>query len=278
MVDVVLGYDDLNQYRTLSGRMGAVIGRYANRVRDGKFFIDENEYNLSINRGNHHIHGGFKGFDKQIWDVQEHDAEHIVFSLESKDGDEGYPGNFSVTTEYRLLDHSLEIRYVAISDKDTICNLTNHSYFNLSGFGNINNHYVEIRSNRYISTGEDGIPINGPMSIPDDMLLSRNEIIGEKAFDLDFIIDCGGKSAVCCSDESGITMSLSTNMPALRFYTGDGLGESKGKKGKRIGSRSGMCFETQFPADSPNLKGFDDCILRKGKEFNRWTRFTFSLN
>jgi len=148
LTDVVLGYDSLDQYSSLSGRMGAVIGRYANRIKNGSIRIDDKTYQLSKNRGDHHIHGGFVGFDRKIWKVLEHDALHILLSYVSIDGEEGYPGELSVLIEYRLSNNSICIRYMAVSKDDTVCNLTNHSYFNLSGNGTIDEHYVLINAKR----------------------------------------------------------------------------------------------------------------------------------
>ena len=277
MIDAVLGYNDLDHYIRLSGRMGAVVGRYANRVRNGRFSIDGTEYYLSKNRGDHHIHGGFGGFDKNIWEVLEHDSYHILFCYDSADGEEGYPGNLRTTVEYRLSDYSLKIEYSAISDKDTICNLTNHSYFNLSGNGMIDDHKVQIHSDEYIPTDSEGLPVRGVDNVLDCMRVDQPFTVGDKRFDTDFILNKKTKSARVSSDSSGIVMDISTDMPAIRLYTGDGLKETEGKNGM-IGPRSGMCFETQFPVDSPNNPLFDGCILRKGQRYHCRTELTFSIN
>ncbi len=277
MVDVVLGYTDLDHYTGLSGRMGAVIGRYANRVRRGRFSIDGIEYFLSTNRGEHHIHGGFKGFDKKIWKVIEHDSVHILLCCDSADEEEGYPGNIRTSVEYRLSDCSLMIVYSAISDKDTICNLTNHSYFNLSGNGTINDHNVQICSKQFIPTDLEGIPVRGVEALPESMRVDQVFTIGDKCFDTDLILYSESRSAVVSSDSSGIVMRIATDMPAIRFYTGDGLKETEGKYGL-IGPRSGMCFETQFPVDSPNNSKFNGCILRKGQCYQHKTEFAFSID
>ena len=276
MVDVILGYSDIGHYIGLSGRMGAVIGRYANRVRNGRFSIEGTEYCLSKNRGDHHIHGGFNGFDKKIWKVLEHDPIHILLCCDSADGEEGYPGNIRTTVEYRLSDCSLMIDYTAISDKDTICNLTNHSYFNLTGAGTIDDHKVQIHSDEYIPTDSEGIPVRGAENVPDCMRVDQLFIVGDKRFDTDFILNKKTKSARVSNDSSGIVMDISTDMPAIRFYTGDGLKVTEGKDGT-IGPRSGMCFETQFPVNSPNNPLFDVCILKKGQRYQHRTELTFSI-
>lgn len=274
-VDVVLGYDNLEQYVELPGRMGAVIGRYANRIKNGRFSIDGKEYQLSVNRGNHHIHGGFSGFDKKIWKVLEHDSFHILFCYESADGEEGYPGNLSVMVEYRLAENTLSINYMASSDEDTICNLTNHSYFNLSGKGSIDNHGVAIHSKYCIPTDLEGIPKGGVEKLLPELDMNESIIIHDRKIDMDFILDSKSESAVCFCDASGIIMIVSTDMPAMRLYTGDGLKETDGKNGT-IGPRSGICFESQFPVDSPNNNLFNACILRKGRTYCHGTKFLFS--
>ena len=274
-VDVVLGYDDISQYATFSGRMGAVIGRCANRIKDGRFSIDGREYQLTKNRGEHHIHGGTKGFDKKLWKVLEHDRLHILLAYTSPDGDEGYPGRMNAMVEYRLSSFSLTIRYSAVSDADTVCNLTNHSYFNLAGKGSINDHRVMIHADAYAPVDVEGIPTGVIEKIPEGSSLDWSSTIGDKRFDTDYILKSGSEAAVCGCDSTGIRMQVSTDMPAMQFYTGDGLKETVGKNGTHIGPRSGMCFETQFPVDTPNNPSFGDCILRKSQVYNRETRFTF---
>ena len=273
-VDVVLGYDDIEHYQRFPGRMGAVIGRYANRVKNGHFSIGSNSYQLSKNRGEHHIHGGFNGFDKKIWKILEHDYCHILLGYKSANGEEGYPGEMNVMVEYRLSRNCLSICYMASSDKDTICNLTNHSYFNLSGERSIDDHCVLIRSSNYIPIDQDGIPTEEMKGLPDELDLNESKEMNGSSFDLDYILDTEVESVVCYCDTTGITMCVSTDMPAIRFYTGDGLKKANGKN-REIGPRSGMCFETQFPVDSPNNSLFSACILKKGETYYRKTIFSF---
>ncbi len=272
-VDVVLGYDSLKQYASLSGRLGATIGRFANRIAEGRLPIDGKVYQLSVNRSPHHIHGGFKGFDKRIWDVIEEDDSHVTMRLVSEDGEEGYPGRMVVTSTYRLEGTSLVLEQRAESDRDTVCSLTNHSYFNLSGGGTIDRHKVSIDAGRHLTTDDKGIPTGeceaeGYMDLREPRALSSS-------YDHCYLLDSEDDCATCYSEDTGIRMTVSTDMPAMQLYTGDGLKDVVGKNGRTIGRRSGVCFETQFPPDAPNNRFAEMCILRKGERYDHRTRFGF---
>ena len=275
LVDVVLGYDDIGQYASLSGRMGATIGRFANRISYGRLPIGDRVHQLSINRPPHHIHGGFRGFDKMVWDAVEYDDRHVTMRLISKDGEEGYPGNLEAAVTYSLERNALTIRYRARSDRDTVCNLTNHSYFNLDGCGRIDGHRVFIDAGHHLTATEEGIPsaiadVKGEMDLRDSRTLSSS-------YDSCFLLDSKEDCAACLSEDTGIRMTVSTDMPAMQLYTGDGLKDTVGKDGKTIGRRSGVCFETQFPPDSPNNWFSEMCILRKGETYDHRTVFSFSV-
>ena len=197
IVDVVLGYDSIEQYAGLPGRMGATIGRFANRIAGGRLRIDGRAYQLSVNRPPHHIHGGFKGFDKRIWDVLEEDESHVSMRLLSADGEEGYPGNLEVTASYRLDGDSLVIEHRAESDRDTVCSLTNHSYFNLSGRGTVERHIVSVGAGRHLTADGQGIPTGeaeagGPMDLRAPRRLSS-------AYDCCYLLDSGDGCAACLS-------------------------------------------------------------------------------
>ena len=275
LVDVILGYDDLQSYVTLSGRMGAVIGRYANRIKDGRFPLNGKDVQLSINREPNHIHGGFKGFDKRIWGISEYDSDHVKLHYSSASDEEGYPGNMEVYVTYRLHENSLTIRYEAESDMDTICNLTNHSYFNLSGTNRIDGHRAYVCADRFVPVGEDGIPTGEVSNVNEDNGLRNPKLLENHPFDVCYLLDSCDDCAGCCSDATGIRMSVSTDMPAIQFYTADNLKECIGKNGMKQGERSGICFETQFPPDSPNNPQFGDCVLRKGEKYEHGTTFSF---
>jgi aldose 1-epimerase len=276
-VDIVLGYDSVEQYRDRSGRMGATIGRCCNRIRNGSFLMDGGTVQLSVNRPPHHIHGGFRGFDKRIWEMVGVGDNEITFRYRSEDGEEGYPGNLTVDTTYGLNGDSLSISFRAVSDRDTVCNLTNHSYFNLSGSGSIDGHQVSIRSGRYTPTDDEGVPTGEIADVSEGMDLREPTVMDpKKVFDTNYILDGGRGCVRCSSDESGIVMTVDTDYPAVQFYSGDGLKPTIGKYGVQIGPRSGMCFETQFPPDTPNNPSFGSITLRKGEMYEHRTRFIFS--
>lgn len=277
MVDVLLGYDSLEQYVVSSGRMGAVIGRYANRIKDGRFHLDSRPVQLSLNRKPNHIHGGFKGFDKRIWSISDCSDTYVELSYLSRDGEEGYPGNLNVKVRYELIDSSLRISYHAESDKDTICNLTNHSYFNLSGRNSIDDHHILLRSDRYVEVDAEGIP-TGNICDVSGLTDLREPISLDNGFSYDicYLLDSGDECAVCCSDKTGIMMSVSTDMPAMQLYTADNLSDRIGKKGMLMGKHSGICFETQYPPDAPNHPEFGYIPLKKGEAYDHYTMFSFT--
>ncbi|WP_400226526.1 aldose epimerase family protein [Methanomethylophilus alvi] len=171
-VDVVLGYENVIDYETRSGRMGAIIGRFANRIAEGRFELNGKTYELSRNRGPDHIHGGSKGFDKRIWNIEGSSESSVTLSLQSADGEEGYPGNMDVRVKYTLGDSGLTMDYLAHSDRDTVCNLTNHSYFNLNGHGNgtVEDHHVMINSDRHTVFGGRSLPTGEIASVEAEIL------------------------------------------------------------------------------------------------------------
>ncbi len=275
MMDVVLGYDDLDSYVRNSGRLGAVIGRYANRISGGRFVLDGHTIELSVNRPPNHIHGGFSGFDKKVWNIIRCDSSSVTLGYHSKDGEEGYPGNLEVHITCTLSDHSLIIDYSAESDKDTICSLTNHSYFNLSGSNGIDDHSVQINAGRFVPMDGDMIPLGILSDVNgSNDLRGLTSLDPDAAFDVCYILD-RNDCALCRSGTTGIEMSVSTDMPAMQFYTADGLSERQGKKGMLIGKRSGICFETEFLPDAPNNPAFGCCVLRKGERYGHRTEFSF---
>lgn len=281
--DVVLGYENVNSYEELSGRMGAVIGRYANRIANARFELGGRTYELSRNRGPDHIHGGFSGFDRKIWDVKSVSGRSVTLSLSSPDGDEGYPGNIDVEVTYTLDGDSLSIGYTARSDEDTVCNLTNHSYFNLNGHnrGTVEDNYVSINSSRHTVLGDRSLPTGEIAPVdgtPLDLRQARS--LGTRlrkygGFDNNYLLD-GRKAATVYAPKSGITMEVETDSPAVQFYTANGLKNVDGKYGSRYGKWSGLCLETQECPDAPNRPEFPPAVLRKGETYRRLTRFVFS--
>ncbi|WP_400209216.1 aldose epimerase family protein [Methanomethylophilus alvi] len=283
-VDVVLGYENVIDYETRSGRMGAIIGRFANRIAEGRFELDGKTYELSRNRGPDHIHGGNKGFDKRIWNIEGSSESSVTLSLQSADGEEGYPGNMDVRVKYTLGDSGLTMDYLAHSDRDTVCNLTNHSYFNLNGHGNgtVEDHHVMINSDRHTVFGGRSLPTGEIASVEGTPLdLRESRAIGTRmrrygGFDNNYLLD-DIMAAKVKGPKTGIEMDVVTDCPAIQFYTANGLKEMEGKDGARYGKWSGLCLETQYCPDSPNHSEFPSAVLRKGDEYRHRTSYIFNL-
>jgi len=279
-VDVVLGYDSLEDYTSRSGRLGATIGRFANRISGASFPLGGKVYDVTMNRGKHHIHGGNRGFDKRIWDIASMKDDSVTLHLASPDGDEGYPGKLDAELTYILTEKSLRLEYLAQSDSDTVCSLTNHSYFNLGGTGTVEDHTVALPLERYTEANSEGIPTGRILPAEGFYDLSSPVVIGDRlkegSYDINYLLDAKGTCALAYCPRTGIHMKVDTDMPALQFYTAGGLKDgTPGKNGAVYGRFSGMCFETQFCPDSPNRPEFPSCVLREGEEYRHTTVFSF---
>ena len=279
-VDVVLGYDSLEDYTSRSGRLGATIGRFANRISGASFPLGGKAYNVTMNRGKHHIHGGNRGFDKRIWEIASLKDDSVTLHLTSPDGDEGYPGKLDAELTYILTEKSLRLEYLAQSDSDTVCSLTNHSYFNLGGTGTVEDHTVALPLERYTEADSEGIPTGRILPAEGFYDLSSPAVIGDRlkegSYDVNYLLDAKGTCALAYCPRTGIHMKVDTDMPALQFYTAGGLKDgTPGKNGAVYGRFSGMCFETQFCPDSPNRPEFPSCVLREGEEYRHTTVFSF---
>jgi len=297
--DVVLGFNDLESYLTKNDPyMGALIGRYGNRIAKGRFTLKGVEYKLAVNNGENHLHGGIKGFDKVVWTGREMKTPAgpaVVLTYLSKDGEEGYPGNLRVRVVYTLTnDDELKIDYSATTDKDTVTNLTHHSYFNLAGEGNgdILNHLVTINANRFVPTDAGSIPTGELKSVagtPFDFL--KATAIGARinqddeqlkfgnGYDHTWVINGQGMRLAATAYEatSGRVMQVWTTEPGVQFYTGNFLnGTLTGKSGKIYARRTGFCFETQHYPDSPNQSSFPTTTLKKGATYKSTTIYRFS--
>ena len=298
--DVVLGFTDFNSYLTNAPYLGALIGRYGNRIAKGRFTLNGVEYKLAVNNGENHLHGGIKGFDKVVWSGRETKTKAgpaVVLTYLSKDGEEGYPGNLQVRVVYTLTNNNeLRIDYSATTDKDTVTNLTHHSYFNLAGEGNgdILNHRITINANRFVPTDAGSIPIGELRRVagtPFDFL--KATAIGARinqddeqlrfgnGYDHTWVIN--GRpgilrlAATASEPSSGRVMQVWTTEPGVQFYTGNFLdGTLTGKAGKVYPRRSGFCLETQHYPDSPNQPSFPTTTLKKGATYRSTTIYRFS--
>ncbi|MCL2357290.1 MAG: galactose-1-epimerase [Defluviitaleaceae bacterium] len=289
--DVVLGLDSPADYGRKHPFFGVAVGRFANRINAGKFTLGGVEYELEKNEnGIHHLHGGSKGFDKKTWHVESADAGKIVFSLDSPDGDSGYPGNLRAQITYTLTDENvLRIDYAAETDTETICNLTNHSYFNLEGHDakNVYDHEIEILSDKItavndvlIPTGEfidvTGTPFDfRTVTTMGERIEAAGDVNRTGGYDHNYVLRGEGKAASVFAPKTGIRMTVSTNSPGMQLYTGNFLDGTVSGKGVAYQKHSGFCLETQLFPDGINHANFPSCVLKKGEVQEFYTEFKF---
>jgi aldose 1-epimerase len=296
MGDVVLGFDDLPGYLGQHPYFGGTIGRYANRIAKGKFTLDAKEYQLAINNGPNSLHGGQIGFNRRVWKAEElkdRDGAAVRFSYLSKDGEENYPGNLKVSVTYTLTNtNELKLQYAAETDKDTVLNLTNHSYFNLSGTdtGTILKYILYINADKYTPVDSTLIPtgkIESVVGTPLDFLkpteigarIAELKEIG--GYDHNYVLN--GKTgtlreaAKVIDPQSGREMEVLTTQPGVQFYSAIGLnGSIKGKGGVAYEKYGAICLETQHFPDSPNRPNFPSTVLKAGAHFHSETIYKFS--
>ncbi|HYA62297.1 MAG TPA: aldose epimerase family protein [Candidatus Sulfotelmatobacter sp.] len=301
MADVVLGFDSPsgyyeNNYSKSASFFGPIVGRYANRIAHAKFSLDGKEYTLTKNNGDNSIHGGPGGFHNRVWKGKII-PDGVELTYLSKDGEEGYPGNLSVTVRYTLTGGDLQIEYSATTDKPTVLNLTNHSYFNLSGQGNgtILQEQLKLNASRFTPVDATLIPTGNLKSVagtPFDFL--KPHAVGERinaddeqirlghGYDHNFVIDGGGKELTQAAEvydpASGRVLQVLTTEPGVQFYTSNFLdGSIKGKQGVAYPRNGALCLETQHFPDSPNHRDFPTTLLRPGSKFHSITVYRFSV-
>ncbi len=300
--DVVGGYDCLDSYVNADGYQGALIGRWGNRIAKGKFTLEGKDYSLFINNGDNHLHGGEFGFNAKVWDVTEKDGDEpeLVLHILSPDGDEGYPGNLDLTVTYKLsCENGLSIRYVATTDKTTVVNLTNHAYFNLSGYasGSIHPLILWMDADTYLPTDEgliptgeirpvDGTPFDfrTPKAVGTDINADDEDLKIAGGYDHCFNF-AGGKTdepvkrAELYDPASGRVMEVYTNQPCVQFYSGNFLNNEKFpfKGGYKQSLQTLMCLETQHMPDSVNHDNFTNCVLKPGEVYDFTTEYRFGV-
>jgi len=289
--NIVLGLDSINEYIAGNPYFGSTIGRYANRIAAGRFLLNGRQYVLDCNDGKNHLHGGYAGFDKVVWKGAIIDNKLVMHHL-SIDGDQGYPGNLDVYVTLELNnDNELSIKYQAVCDADTIINLTNHSYFNLSGCArDILDHELKIYASRYTPVVAGGIPDGETATLADTpMDFSTMTRIGKrinddyeqliicKGYDHNYVLDKAGLCAEVYDPLSGITLQVTTDKPGIQFYSGNYLDNINGRDGVKYIKHYGFCLETQFFPDSPNNIGFSDCRLKKGDIYSYKTTYRFGV-
>ncbi|MFV0344441.1 MAG: aldose epimerase family protein [Anaerocolumna sp.] len=297
--DVALGYDNVTGYEDNKPGYGSFIGRHANRIGGASFELNGIRYELEKNDSMNNLHSGLKSYNKFIYEVEiyeEEDADSIEFSRLSPHMEQGFPGNLDISLTYTLTDdNELVLEYLAVSDKDTIVNLTNHSYFNLAGHdsGSVLSHKVFIDADHFTPTDDNLIPtgevrdVSGtPMdfrtfkTIGQDIETDYQPLVQAGGYDHNYVLNINGadveKIAELVEDQHGRTMEVFTNMPGLQFYTGNFIdGEGIGKKGFPYQRRAGVCFETQYYPDSCNKPEFPSCVLKAGSEYDFVTVFKF---
>ena len=295
--DVVLGYNSVDGYTSEHNKtyFGAVVGRYGNRIAGGKFTLDGKTYSIPQNDGNNALHGGPHGFDEQAW-TSKQIPNGVEFTLLSKDGDMGFPGNLTAHVRYTLVGAALHINYSATTDKPTVLNLTNHSYFNLGGrdSGSILNEVVTINADKYTPVDKNLIPVGGPQPVagtPFDF--TKPTPIGQRIHDNNDQLKIAGGydhnwvlngpngtmkvAAKVYDPKSGRVLTVSTTQPGVQFYTGNFLnGTRKSPTGTPYAKNTGLCLETQHYPDSPNQPSFPTSELKPGQTMHSETVFDFS--
>ena len=288
--DVVLGYDDFSDYQTKDAYLGALVGRTANRIGKGKFSLNGQTYSLPINNGPNCLHGGIRGFSYQIFDYKIVDNS-IEFSYLSKDGEEGYPGNLKFKAIYTLDKETLTIQYLATSDKDTIINITNHSYFNLSGKKeNIYHHLLEMKADYFACVDADGLPtgemkavkdtpfdFNSPAYIGDRVECDDEQLKLGCGFDHPFIFNQYKDQVELFHETTGRKLTVCTTLPGAQIYTANYLDGRIGKYGISYPRRFAVCIETQNLPDAINIEEHPTTILKKGEVYDEKTSYQFKV-
>lgn len=294
--DVVLGRDTLEEYLDNDGYYGALIGRNSNRIRNSEFSINGEKFTLAKNDGENNLHGGIEGFNKKIWNVEEVNLAEpsLILTAESKDFEEGFPGNAKIKVTYTITkEDSLKIHYEAICDKDTVMNLTNHSYFNLNGHdsGTIDNHKLQISSSFFTPNTDQCMP-NGeilksegtPFDLRNGKTLEECFNSGYKqidmfgGFDHNFVLEGRGfrKVATLWGDKTGIIMECSTDLPGVQIYTGNCIDEMRiCKNGEKYAIHQAVCLETQFFPNALEFSHFPSPILKAGEKYDTVTEYKF---
>ncbi|MDB5112626.1 MAG: galactose mutarotase [Mucilaginibacter sp.] len=297
MTDVVVGFDSLATYQAAADFYGASIGRYGNRIGHAKFSLDGKLFSLPANNGPNTLHGGKEGFDSKVWDAKQPDEHTLEISYLSADGEQGFPGNLKVKVIYELLENnSLRMAYSASTDKKTVVNLTNHTYWNLNGCGSgtILNHMLQIEADAYtpvdttlIPTGKlasvAGTPFDFRKSVTIGVRIEQadEQLKNGKGYDHNFVLnkhEIPKPVAAITGDKSGITMQIYTSEPGIQFYSGNFMkGKSTVKGGAKNYYRTGFCLETQHYPDSPNQPTFPSTVLKPGQIYQTITTYKFTV-
>ena len=294
--DIVTGYDNIEGYLDGENSFGAIIGRYGNRIANGKFELEGKEYTLALNSGKNHIHGGLKNFSNTVWEVVKDNTQKLTLHYVSVDGEEGYPGNLDVRVVYTLTDkNELIIDYYATTDKTTVINLTNHSYFNLAGgsFDPIYNHELQITANQFVPGDEELIPLgelwdvkNTPMDFNAATPIGKRinedyeQLKNGRGYDHTFVLDNENGKLINYAEvyepKTGRLMECLTTEPGVQLYTANHFnGSQVGKNGIKYNKQSAFCLETHHYPDSPNQPQFPSTVLTPDEMYKTTTIYKF---
>lgn len=293
IVDVVLGYDDVAGYEDNGGYLGAVVGRYANRIAGASCLIDGRRVALTPNEDGKQLHGGPEGFSTQVFTPAETGEDRVVLTCTAPDGLCGFPGTLELRVAYALTGQGLSIRYEAVSDKTTYCNITNHAYFNLNGGGDILGHRLWLAAGQFTPVGPDSIPLAMARSVAGtpldftaekpigrDIAAADEQLQNVGGYDHNFVLDPAEGlrlAARLVGDQSGVVMETWTEKPGIQLYSGNFLETGSGKGGPGYRPRQGVCLETQFFPDSPNHPEWGDILLRPGRRYDYTTEYRFGV-
>lgn len=288
--DVVLGYDTLDAYETQDGYLGACIGRVCNRIGGAEFTLNGTRFALARNDGQNHLHGGLRGFDKYIWQA-DIGADCVRFTRVSPDSEEGYPGTLHVSITCRVEENTLELCYDAQSDRDTLCSLTNHAYWNLNGAGSVLAHTLQIPADAFLENSSECLPtgkylavegtpmdFRAPKPLGRDLALEDVQLRRCGGYDHTFCLPAAPElheAAVLHSAQSGITLRVLTTLPGVQLYTANFLGTRAGKHGAVYHRQDAVCLETQFYPNAMRCPAFPQPILRAGERYHHRTLYSF---
>lgn len=287
-VDVVLGYDSPEEYQNQDACLGAVVGRFAGRIAGGRFSLGGKDYLLDVNEPPNTLHGGREGYHLRRWELAPLGEHSVVCSLRSPDGDQGFPGNLDIQVTYTLENGTFTIRYRAQADADTVVNLTNHSYFNLSGHasGCVGNHILRVNAETFTEIDDTNIPTGAVRAVartPWDLrqgTVLRSVLLHpalERTQGFDHYFPLTASPAVqAASMTTGIAMDVTTDLPGVQLYTAGFLSKRPGKGGALYNPRQGFCLETQYPPNAVNIPAFPSPVLLKGQVWEKETSFVFS--
>lgn len=290
-VDVVLGYNTVESYETNGGYLGAVVGRYANRIANASCLIDGRRTALVPNEDGKQLHGGPEGFSTQVFAAEASGEDSVTLTYVSPGGQGGFPGQLTLRVTYTLTENALRLRYEAVSTETTHCNITNHAYFNLNGGGDAMDHVLWLASDAYTPVGPDSIPLamsrpaagtpfdfSAPKPLSRDIGADDEQLHNVGGYDHNYVLSPAQGlhlAARLTGDRSGIVMETWTEKPGIQLYSGNFLDASGGKGGVDYRPRMGICLETQFFPDSPNHPEWGDILLRPGRRYDYTTEYRF---